>query len=144
MEFVVGTVGEQYYETTFPCFWVAGPVVLAGDEEGQVPFGADDAIALEIVRPDGTRAFWSFDFSAQCTVITFSEPIDVSAYFEPGINQVTIRLRDACGTAEGNASLYFSTSGALSQESEAPAGSGGTPDQPVGNVGSRRRDPLLT
>jgi hypothetical protein len=51
----------------------------------------------------------SFDFSKACTTITDSEPLDVSAYFQPGTNRVTIRLSDGCGTAEGNAPLFFST-----------------------------------
>jgi hypothetical protein len=42
----------------------------------------------------------SFDFSKACTTITDSEPLDVSAYFQPGTNRVTIRLSDGCGTAE--------------------------------------------
>jgi hypothetical protein len=107
MDRVVATVGEQYYEATFPRYWVSGPVVLAGDEDGQDPFATDDALSLDVVRPDGTRASWSIDFSAQCTVITDSYPVDVSTYLQPGVNRVTIRMNDRCGTAEGNAPIFF-------------------------------------
>jgi hypothetical protein len=106
----VTTPGERYYEATFDCFWVAGPVVLAADAAGQDPFASDDAVSLEITRPDGTSAYWSFDFSNLCTTITDSQPLDVSAYFQPGINRVIVRLNDDCGSVEGNPALYFSTS----------------------------------
>ena len=102
-------MGEEYYKVTFDCFWVAGQVILAGDEAGQDMFATDDAISLEIVRPDGSKTSWGFDFSNECTAIAESPPVDVSAYFKPGINKVTVRLNDKCGTAEGNAPLYFST-----------------------------------
>jgi hypothetical protein len=110
--------GEQYYESTFDCFWVAGSVVLSADAAGQHPFASDDSVSLEVVRSDGTTASWFFDFSSSCTTINDSPPLDVSEYFQPGVNRVTIRLNDGCGTAEGNAPLYFSTTAHVEAQAE--------------------------
>jgi hypothetical protein len=110
--------GEQYYEATFDCYWVAGSVVLSADAEGHDAFATDDTVSLEVVRSDGTTASWTFDFSTSCTTINDSPPIDVSEYFQPGVNRVTIRLNDGCGTAEGNAPLYFSSTAPVEAQAE--------------------------
>ena len=117
---VVTTVGEQYDEVTFDCYWASGPVVLAGDRDGQAPFAADDAMSLHVVRTDGTRVSWSFDFSAGCTAITDIDPVDISPYLQPGINRVTIKMNDVCGVNEGNAPMFLSIPSAPVDNESAP------------------------
>jgi hypothetical protein len=138
---VVTTVGEQFYTTTFPCFWVSGPLILSADELGLAPFATDDAVSVDVVRPDGTHASWSFDFSAQCTVITDRAPVDISADLQPGVNLVTLSMNDSCGTVEGSAALYFSVPGARGADGrDTPSTPSAPVGQPVATLDSRRAD----
>jgi hypothetical protein len=108
--------GELYYTSEFDCFWASGSVTLSADPTGGLPFAVDDALELEVQRPDGTLASWWFDFSNACTVVTDADPQDVSTLFQPGVNHLWLRLYDRCGTDSGNPPLYLSGPSPVSDE----------------------------
>jgi len=107
----VTDTGELFF-TRQICVTVAQPVVLLSARDAESGFIVDDSITLEVERPDGTTATWSYDLSLGCTVDDPPiGPIDVSALFLAGANRVTVRLYDACDHLEGTDGPLMLSSG---------------------------------
>jgi hypothetical protein len=101
--------GEVFYKATlYNVRYSEGPVILAGDSAGTLEFGVDDVLIVKVVRPDGTTATFSNDFSSNCSGgITPLPPTDISSKFEAGMNKVLVTLKDKCGFIEGSSALWL-------------------------------------
>jgi hypothetical protein len=83
-------------------------LVLSASPDGKANLQVDDVIGIEVIHQDGTRATFSHDFSINsCAALAPAGPFDLQSYLEPGHNQLTVLLADACGGSAGTTPLYF-------------------------------------
>jgi len=101
--------GENFFKTTFSFGYQQGKVMLSGAADGTGTFYVDDVITVHVVRPDGTKQSYSYDFSGGCQDAYPLNPVDLSDMFQPGVNKVTVTLADRCGTVVQAPAVFLST-----------------------------------
>ena len=93
--------GEIFFDTTVAFTYTGGTVLLAEDEDGGGDAFVDDEIIVTVTHPDQTTATFDHDYSSGCAGVITHTNSDVTALFQPGVNQVRVQFRNTCG---GNAS----------------------------------------
>jgi hypothetical protein len=88
------TATGVFYESTHEVVIGAGVVMLASTSDGLGALRTDDAMTLTVRHPDGAVRVFAHDFRDRAGAIRPLPPQDVSALFVPGLNRVTLTLRD--------------------------------------------------
>jgi hypothetical protein len=99
--------GETFFTRDLELSYAGGSVLLSGQPSPEGEFFVDDAMAITVVRPDGTSASWSRTFNADCLENAPLGPQDVTDLFRPGLNKVSVVLRDVCGSTVGTLGPIF-------------------------------------
>jgi hypothetical protein len=106
----VTATSETFFSQKMSIDYGSGSVILNGAPAGDTPtpFTVDDKITVSVVRPDGTSASLSHDFSNGCagTGLTSLPSLEFSQLLQQGINDVVVQLSDVCGDAEGNTDIW--------------------------------------
>jgi hypothetical protein len=97
------TSGEVFHRATLSLDYHGGPVTLASDAEGTRGWSVDDQMTLRVTHPDGSTSQYQ-----DAPTSEDSPPLDVSPYFQVGVNQVEVELRDVYGDLEGSTELWLS------------------------------------
>jgi hypothetical protein len=105
----VQVTGETFYKATlYNVNYRDGAVLLSGDRNGTMEFGVDDALVVKVVHANGSVSTFAHDFSGHCSGgIIPLPPTDISSKFMPGLNRVTVTLKDRCGSIEGSSALWL-------------------------------------
>ncbi len=93
--------GEIFFDTTVQFTFSGGTVLLAEDPDGTGNAFVDDEILVTVTHPDQTTATFDHDYSNGCSGSITHTNSDVTAFFQPGVNQVRVQFKNTCG---GNAS----------------------------------------
>jgi hypothetical protein len=84
---------EVFLDATYDFTTVSGKVTLAGTSDGSGQFYVDDEVRLTVSHEDGSIWTYTRNFEFQPA----ADPVDVTSYFEPGVNRVHAVLRDTYG-----------------------------------------------
>ena len=94
--------GEIFFDKTFDITFTGGSLLLSDEPDGTGDVFVDDEIIMTVTHPDLTTATLDHDYSTGCAGrITHTDPQDVTALFQPGVNHVRVQFKNTCG---GNAS----------------------------------------
>ncbi len=94
--------GETFYRVTFPLDYRSGPVTLAGDAAGTRNSSVDDQMIMKVTHPDGTVSTYQDKEFAETLA-----PMDLSKYFQKGVNTVEVTLRDVYGDVMSATDLWL-------------------------------------
>jgi hypothetical protein len=87
-----------------------GVVLLAGSEDGSLPFGLDDALRLTILQPDGTLGTFYYEmYDPDCAggMVCDAGPFDLTEYFSPGLNFIKLEIIDLYPGSWGASELFL-------------------------------------
>lgn len=94
--------GAVFLERRFDVDYRGGRVILAATFEGIGSVGVNDALSVEILRPDSTGLTFMFDYTQNCSRhAQLAAPHDLTEFFQIGVNAVTVRFWNFCGTKGG-------------------------------------------
>jgi hypothetical protein len=100
--------GDVFFSGSYNVVFRDGYVVLAGSADGTDSFGVDDAIAVTINRPDGTRREIYHDFSSRCSSpLVNIAGLDLTNFLQVGNNVVEVALENRCPPNIGNGDIYI-------------------------------------
>jgi hypothetical protein len=85
------------FQTTFTVNHTGGRLILAGNEQGTGRMFVDDNLYIDVTRPDGRVISYTHFLDKNYS------PVDLTAYFQSGINTAEVRIENAQGTAEASA-----------------------------------------
>ena len=101
--------GEVFFTATLKHVdYEGGPVILSGSEDGTGRFVVDDVVKVRVVHPDKTVATYYHDFSHGCTAGSDTGPKNIASKFAIGRNDVTLVLKDKCGSVESASPIWLS------------------------------------
>ena len=99
--------GEIFFDKTVDFTFTGGVVRLSNEPDGTGDVFVDDEIIVTVTHPDGTTARLDHDYSGGCSgTITHTDPQDVTALFQPGVNHVRVQFKNTCG-ANASAGGYW-------------------------------------
>jgi hypothetical protein len=94
--------GEIFFDKTVDVTFTGGTLLLSDEPDGTGSVFVDDELIMTVTRPDLTTVTLDHDYSTGCAGrITHTDPQDVTALFQPGVNHVRVQFKNTCG---GNAS----------------------------------------
>jgi hypothetical protein len=100
-------MGEIFFDKTVDFTFTGGSVLLSQDPDGTGDVFVDDEIIMTVTHPDLTTATLDHDYSTGCSGrITHTDPQDVTALFQPGVNHVRTQFKNTCG-ANASAESYW-------------------------------------
>lgn len=90
--------GEVVARQQFTVDYRGGPVVLAGDPSGKAGMLVNDELRLDIAHPDGSTVQFRHNFgeASGCQRDDPVGPQDLTSYFVPGTNVVTLTIVGGC------------------------------------------------
>ena len=98
--------GERFFERWITVDYFGDEVLLSADPDGSGDIWVDDALLIEVMRPDGTRDQRTIDFSFGCQGwISSLPPQALTSLFMVGRNRVHIMAYDICGAMIGSSRL---------------------------------------
>lgn len=103
-------IGGVSWVDKFNFNYQGGIVLLAGSEDGSLPFALDDALRLTILQPDGTLGTFYYEmYDPDCTegMVCEAGPFDLTEFFSPGLNFVKIEIIDLYPGAWGVSELFL-------------------------------------
>jgi hypothetical protein len=99
--------GESFLSQRFKINYWSGKILISSSIQGDGSIFVDDAINIQVVRPDGSDRVQLIDLSRDCTGTGPDKPQDISDLFLIGKNSVEITLFDACGGSVGSSILWL-------------------------------------
>lgn len=91
------TTGETFLDESLTFAWDGiGTILLSETSSGSGAVLVDDRVILDITHEDGSTATYTYTFGDGET-INPAGPLDVTAYFEAGLNQIRVRFVDVFG-----------------------------------------------
>jgi len=97
------------YESFVDIDWNEKPIYLSSQNNSLTSLGIDDELDITISHPDGTQA----NYSQVSNTMDFG-PVDMTQYFQPGINHVTTRILDITKPNCGGSAVWLVWDGELS------------------------------
>ncbi|HRW08589.1 MAG TPA: CARDB domain-containing protein, partial [Caldilineaceae bacterium] len=88
-------IGE-IFRKTITVNYTAGRIILAGNQAGTGRMFVDDNLFMDIKRPDGTTASYTHPKN-----LNYS-PVDLTAYFQVGSNEIEIRIVNTADAGEAS------------------------------------------
>ena len=103
------SIGEKFFTATLSSVnYSGGEVLLSGSADGRSNTLVDDILTLKVVHADASTQTYTHDYSSGCGALTPLQPTDVSSYFKPGVNKVTLTLKDGCGGGVSSSAIWVS------------------------------------
>lgn len=88
-------------------YYRGGPVRLTSSLDGSGEIFTDDSMTLTVKKRNKGQPPLRIDFSQGCTTSKAEPPRDVTNLFRPGVNAVTLVLRDECGVAHSSLPYFL-------------------------------------
>lgn len=106
---VVAT-GETFYKAIAynVAFNTGETMTLSGSADGTGTTLVDDLLQIQVKHQDGSKLKVTVDYSHGCSALTAAAPRDITSMFKPGLNIVTLTLKDKCGGAVSSTPLFVS------------------------------------
>src|SRR5262249_37763327 len=92
-----------FYTNTTTFNYAGGPVILSSTADGTGAITTDDEVKIEITRPDGSQAVFSyvFGYPRNSNAVDTLPPQDITGFFQVGTNNIRITYIDnsLCATS---------------------------------------------
>lgn len=99
--------GCEFFTTNLSINYQSGNILLSSQPDGTGVTLVDDAIEIQILRPNNTTSTLKISYQDGCAFLTPKQPKDITNYLLPGENKIRIKLYDECGHSVYSTGLYL-------------------------------------